>query len=97
MDIATLTLIPTRLTPKLEPPKGHDFEEQLMAVMRHADRGYDRTELLIKQVMMGRQLSNAELLGMQAMVQRYSFEIDLLSKIVQALTGGLKDLLKTQV
>jgi hypothetical protein len=98
MDIVTLALIPPQLTQKPQPPPpAHDFEAQLMAVMRHADKGYDRTEMVIKQVLMGRPLSNAELLAMQAMVQRYSFEIDLLSKIVQSLVSGLKDLLKTQV
>ena len=42
-------------------------------------------------------MSNQELLSMQAGMYKYTQELDLVSKVVEKATSGLKDTLKTQV
>ena len=47
--------------------------------------------------MNGRDFSNAQLIALQLAVNRYSLEMDLVSKIVQQAVQGLRDVLRTQV
>jgi hypothetical protein len=42
-------------------------------------------------------LSQQQLLGLQAKVSEYSLELDLTGKVVEKATNGLKDTLRTQV
>ena len=45
----------------------------------------------------GKPFSNAELLSLQASMYRYTQELDLVGKVVEKATTGLKDVVKTQV
>lgn len=45
----------------------------------------------------GADFSNAELLQMQGVTYRYAQRVDLATKVVEKVTGGLKQILNTQV
>jgi type III secretion system YscI/HrpB-like protein len=61
------------------------------------ESGQASLDALVNAATSGKKFSNAELLGLQAAMSRYTLEIDLVSKIVQQAVAGLKDLLKMQV
>jgi hypothetical protein len=66
-------------------------------LMRDLEVGQLTVNRLVKAASTGAEFSNAELLALQATMYRYNLEIDLLSKMVQSLVQGLRDLLKMQV
>ncbi|CAM3706460.1 MULTISPECIES: ATP-dependent helicase HrpB [Corallococcus] len=61
------------------------------------EKGQVSMDKLIKEASSGKNMSNAELLGLQASMYKYSQELDLTSKVVEKATSGLKDVVKTQV
>jgi len=69
----------------------------IMSLMDGIEQGQASLDKLIGSALQGKQFSNAELLGLQASMYKYSQEMDLTSKIVEKTTTGLKDTLKTQV
>lgn len=62
--------------------------------MKQGQRDLDR---IIQQASSGKPFSNAELLSLQASMYRYTQELDLVSRVVEKATTGLKDVVKTQV
>ena len=76
------------------------FEDVLAGTLIGAVRDVEKTgptlDGLVKRAMEGN-MSNGELLALQITANRYSLEVDLLSKIVQQAVQGLKDVLRTQV
>lgn len=56
-----------------------------------------RMEEVLRQAESGRSFSPAELLALQAHVYRASQELDLAGKVVEKATGGVKQVLQTQV
>jgi hypothetical protein len=52
---------------------------------------------MVKVLFTKKDMSTADCLKMQAIIQKYSMELDLTSKVVEKATNGLKDTLKTQV
>lgn len=62
--------------------------------LEHGQRVLDR---LIQAAGNGKQFTHAELLSLQASMYRYTQELDLVSRVVEKGTSGLKDVLKTQV
>jgi hypothetical protein len=66
-------------------------------VVSELERGQLRLDKLIDSGMSGKQLTNGELLSLQASMYKYSLELDLTGKVVEKATSGLKDVVKTQV
>lgn len=69
----------------------------LKKLMRQMEVSQASLDGLVSAASSGKNFSNAELLGLQAAMYRYSIEIDLLSKVIQGLVQCLRDLLKMQV
>lgn len=64
---------------------------------RDLNAGAQNVEALMEAAKTGQHLSNAELIAMQAGMYQYTLTIELVSKVISALTAGLKELLKMQV
>jgi hypothetical protein len=59
-------------------------------------RGERRIDQVLRQVSHGRTLSNEELIALQATVYRYTQEIELAAKLVDKLTGAVRQTLTSQ-
>ncbi|MFP2926426.1 ATP-dependent helicase HrpB [Pyxidicoccus sp. 3LG] len=66
-------------------------------VVRSLEQGQRDLDRIIQAASSGKPFSNAELLSLQASMYRYTQELDLVSKVVEKATTGLKDVVKTQV
>jgi hypothetical protein len=66
-------------------------------VVRELEQGQQVLDRIIRAAGRGKQFTNAELLSLQASMYRYTQELELVSKVVEKGTTGLKDVLKTQV
>jgi hypothetical protein len=80
-------------TAKAEPGK------QLTAakVLDQVNAAQNRMEQILKLAESGKSFSPAELLSLQTHVYRASQELDLAGKVVEKATGGVKQVLQTQV
>ncbi|NVJ25992.1 ATP-dependent helicase HrpB [Myxococcus sp. AM011] len=65
--------------------------------VQELEQGQRVMDHLIRSASSGSRYSNAELLSLQASMYRYAQVLDLVSRIVEKGTNGLKDVLKTQV
>ena len=101
MDIPPVSLS-TPLPPSMvtEPPR-ESFDDVLARQFERFTSEIEVREVsldaVVKQLTTGRQYSMQELLVLQVKVHQYSFELDLLSKIVQQAVQGLREVLRTQV
>ncbi|XXF76039.1 ATP-dependent helicase HrpB [Myxococcaceae bacterium GXIMD 01537] len=77
--------------------EGQKAGGMMSSVVNSLEKGHANLEKLMSQAASGKQFSNAELLGLQASMYKYTQELDLTSKVVEKATSGLKDTLKTQV
>ncbi len=68
-----------------------------MSIMNSMEKGQMNLDALINGGLSGKQMSNTDLLQMQAGMYKYTQELDLCSKVVEKATTGLKDTLKTNV
>jgi hypothetical protein len=66
-------------------------------VVRALEQGQLDMDRIIREASSGKPFSNAELLSLQASMYRYTQELDLVSRVVEKATTGLKDVVKTQV
>jgi hypothetical protein len=66
-------------------------------VVRALEQGQRDLDRIIQEASSGKPFSNAELLSLQASMYRYTQELDLVSRVVEKATTGLKDVVKTQV
>lgn len=82
------------------PPPERNFADLIVGVVidtaRNVEQRGPTIDALLKQAVNG-QMSNGQLLALQMTINRYSLEVDLLSKLVQQAVQGLKDVLRTQV
>ena len=70
----------------------------MSSMMANLEKGQAHIDKLINGgISNGKSMSNQELLSMQAGMYKYTQELDLVSKVVEKATSGLKDTLKTQV
>lgn len=70
----------------------------MSSMMANLEKGQVHIDKLINGgISNGKAMSNQELLAMQAGMYKYTQELDLVSKVVEKATSGLKDTLKTQV
>ena len=66
-------------------------------VLERVTRAQQKLDELLRVAETGRTFSAAELLSLQANVYRASQELDLAGKVVEKATGGVKQVLQTQV
>lgn len=82
------------VTQKSEVSKSSSMISSMMA---NLEKGQTHIDKLINGGLQGKSMSNQELLSLQAGMYKYTQELDLVSKVVEKATSGLKDTLKTQV
>ncbi len=66
-------------------------------VLDQVNQAQHRMEQILKVAESGKSFSPAELLSLQTHVYRASQELDLAGKVVEKATGGIKQVLQTQV
>ncbi|MFT3706674.1 MAG: ATP-dependent helicase HrpB [Archangium sp.] len=66
-------------------------------VLDQVNQAQNRMEQILKLAESGKSFSPAELLSLQTHVYRASQELDLAGKVVEKATGGVKQVLQTQV
>ena len=72
-------------------------EQQAAQVLDRVGQAQKRLDHILKLAESGRGFTPAELLALQAHVYRASQELDLAGKVVEKATGGVKQVLQTQV
>ncbi|MCP3145089.1 globin family protein [Pyxidicoccus xibeiensis] len=72
-------------------------EQQAAQVLDRVGQAQKRLDHILRMAESGRSFSPAELLALQAHVYRASQELDLAGKVVEKATGGVKQVLQTQV
>lgn len=72
-------------------------EQQAVRVLEQVTGAQHRLDQLLAMAESGRSFSPAELLAVQAQVYQASQELDLAGKVVEKATGGIKQVLQTQV
>jgi sRNA-binding protein len=84
-------------TPVDAKPETGKATNMINSVVSSLEKGQLNLEKLINTGMSGKNMSNGELLSLQASMYKYTQELDLTSKVVEKATSGLKDVVKTQV
>lgn len=69
----------------------------ISSMFQNMEKGQASLDKLINGGLGGKNMSNSELLGLQAGMYKYTQELELTGKVVEKATSGLKDTLKTQV
>ena len=84
---------------KVEGVKQAEPAKQVTAtkVLDQVNQAQNRMEQILKMAESGKSFSPAELLSLQTHVYRASQELDLAGKVVEKATGGVKQVLQTQV
>lgn len=84
---------------KVEGAKRAEPSKQVTAtkVLDRVNQAQSRMEQILKMAESGKSFSPAELLSLQTHVYRASQELDLAGKVVEKATGGVKQVLQTQV
>jgi len=93
---------PDAATPKAAPqvdakPETSRLIEGMSRMMSDLEKGQSVMDKLIRTGLSGKNLSNSELLALQAGMYKYTQELELTGKVVEKATTGLKDTLRTQV
>ncbi len=93
-SVPSSPLAPTRPLDALAPPSSSSFRDALHAAARDAAA----REAAIDRVLTrrGAPLSPEQLLALQATVQRHSREVELAAKLVDKLTGAVRQVLTSQ-
>ncbi|MFB1481291.1 ATP-dependent helicase HrpB [Corallococcus sp. RDP092CA] len=71
--------------------------QQAVEVLDRVGQAQQRLDHILKLAESGRTFSPSELIALQAHVYRASQELDLAGKVVEKATGGVKQVLQTQV
>ncbi|MBL8913368.1 MAG: ATP-dependent helicase HrpB [Archangium sp.] len=84
---------------RVESTNRADPSKQVTAtkVLDQVNQAQNRMEQILKLAESGKSFSPAELLSLQTHVYRASQELDLAGKVVEKATGGVKQVLQTQV
>ncbi|MBL8958101.1 MAG: hypothetical protein JNK82_45435 [Myxococcaceae bacterium] len=85
-----------RIEPEPPPEPKVSFADVLLREVRSFEAGEAKVDGLVKKAM-ANAYSPGELLAMQVVVHRYSLQLELLSKALQQVVSGLRDVLRTQV
>ena len=71
--------------------------QAMAGIMSEMEQGQVKLDALINNGLSGKELSNTEMLALQASMYKYTNEMELTGKVVEKATTGLKETLKTQV
>jgi len=71
--------------------------KMLKSVFENLDAGHKRIESILKVSLSGVKLSQQELLTLQMRVYRFTQEVELISKLVEKGTSGIKQVVNTQI
>lgn len=74
-----------------------DMVHKLSHSVNSVENHWNSMNEMVKSLFTRKDLSTQDCLKMQAVIQKYSMELDLTGKVVEKATNGLKDTLKTQV
>jgi len=77
-------------------PQGSSFRDFLEDAARSIDEGRRRLDRAVANGHRGQALSQAELLGLQATVYRYTQELEIASKLVDKATSAVRTTLQSQ-
>jgi len=69
----------------------------LQDVFRNLESGHKKIDSILKLSLSGVKLSQQELLTLQMRVYRFTQEVELISKIVEKGTSGIKQVINTQI
>lgn len=72
-------------------------ENLVKEIIQNLDAGHKRIEGILKLSMRGLRLSQQELLTLQMRVYKFTQEVELISKIVEKGTSGVKQMVNTQI
>ena len=81
----------------LRPAEGPAVSKQITDVITQLRRDEKRLERYVRRAMAGQDFELPELVAMQSLVFRYSQRVELLSKLVDRVTGAVKQTLQTQI
>jgi hypothetical protein len=74
-----------------------DVANKLTHSLNAVDRHWSSVNDIIRTLFSKKDLTMQDCLKMQAIMQKYTMELDLTGKVVEKSTNGLKETLKTQV
>ncbi len=74
-----------------------DMVSKLSTGLNSVDRHWNTVNDIMKTIFTKKDMSMQDCLKLQAIMQKYTMELDLTGKVVEKATNGLKDTLKTQV
>lgn len=74
-----------------------DMVRKISHSFTSTERNWNSVSQLMKSALTKKDMSMQDCLKLQAIMQKYSMELDLTGKVVEKATNGLKDTLKTQV
>ena len=83
--------------PKAQRPELAAAQKAAAQTLDQLSAAQSRMDKVLELAQSGKTFSPAELLSLQAQVYRASQEIDLAGKVVEKATGGVKQVLQTQV
>ena len=82
---------------RVAPPAARDGPAQLRRVLVSLAEGERKLDGVIRSALAGRDYSPQELIALQATVLRHSQEVEVVSRVLDRLTGAVKTTLQTQV
>lgn len=87
----------TKAAPSVDQKAQSSMVNNMTKMMSDLEKGQGVMDKLINSGLSGKNISNGELLSLQAGMYKYTQELELTGKVVEKATTGLKDTLKTQV
>ncbi len=99
MHIPAIELVAAPIPPAYQlepPPPTRSFADVLLQTAREVEKADGTMERLVGRAMRN-ELTPPQLLVLQYRLHRYSLQMELLSKSVQQIVQGLREVLKTQV
>ena len=102
IEKSTLNKVSDKMTSKGMDPVAQKSEVNkgtglLKGLVANMEKGQASIDKLINGGLNGANFSNTQMLSMQAGMYKYTQELELVGKVVEKATSGLKDTLKTQV
>jgi flagellar hook-basal body complex protein FliE len=82
---------------KLNANKGNSVQQKLSGFLDGLNNRKKTVDGMMDKALKGKVFNNREMLKLQYEVSLFSLEMDLTSKVVDKVTGGIKQVMQTQV